>query len=166
MQKMNTVDVLRRLTHISSYAFWELSLRHSGNAPKVTTILYTVRYCVRPWDVLINFTHKSTQEPALLDILNILTSFQLLDQNFAGISHLLKHAACPIRLSCLLRRYKYRPEVFGSYLNTYQPLKYHRNPGTGSKTSGTNLGPHLMSCVTDVRTAVHFAKPTSENKLT
>ena len=146
--------------------FWELSLRHSGNARKVNTIFYTVRYCVLPWDVLIHFTHKSTQQPGLLAILNILTSSQLLDQNFASISHFVKHAASPTRLSCLLRRHKYRPKVSGSYLNIYQPLQYHRNTGTGSKTAGINLGPQLMSCVADVRTVMHFAKPTSENKLT
>jgi hypothetical protein len=155
------------MTHAYFFlCFWELSLRHSGNARKVTTIFYTVRYCVLPWDVLIHFTHRSTQQPALLAILNILTSFQRLDQNVASISHFLKHAAIPTRLSCLFRRYKYRPKVFGSYLNIYLFLQYHRNIGTGSKTARKNLGPQLMFCVADVRTVVHFAKPTSENKLT
>jgi len=70
---MNTADVLKRLTHNFFLCFWELSLRHSVNACKVITILYTVRYCVLQWDVLIRFTHKSIQQPALLAILNILT---------------------------------------------------------------------------------------------
>ena len=87
---MNTVDVLRRLTHISSYAF--------GNSAYVTAAkpvrslpFPTVRYCVLPWDVLIHYTHKSTQHSALLAILNILTSFHLLDQSFARNSHFIKH---------------------------------------------------------------------------
>ena len=129
-------------THVYFFlCFRELSLRHSGNARKVTTIFYTVRYCVLPWDVLIHYTHKSTQQPALLAILNILTPFHLLDQNFARNSHFLKHAACPPRLSCLFMIYKYRPKVFGSYLSIYQSLQYHRNTDTRSKTAETNLEP-------------------------
>jgi hypothetical protein len=107
-----------------------------------------------------------TQQPALLVILNIPTSFQPLDQNFACTSHFLKQAVCHSRLSCLSRRYKYRLRRWVIILTSNNPYTITATQAQATKTEGQIWGRQIMSCVVDVRTVVHFAKPASENKLT